>query len=150
MATMIQRSPLQGQQELSAWQQLLQRFPTFDLLLQSIGDLLGYFTTGQFLVDTWRWAILTSGNISEAALMFAALWITAASVEPDAIAKLPYGIPGVLSAGSMFALTLLPEIVVYAAISTCYDHWRNTAIDKDHRRAHCTWAILYSLPTCSF
>lgn len=144
MATMVQ------QQELSAWQRLMQKYPTIGWILQCVGDLLGYFTNGQILVDLWRWAILTSGNVSEAALMFAALWITAASVEPDAINAIPYGIPGMLSAGSMFALTLLPEIVVYAAIATCYDHWRNTFIDEAHRGAHCTWAVLYSLPTLTF
>lgn len=137
-------------QQKTAWQQLMEKHPTICLVLQSIGDLLAYFTNGQILVDLWRWAILTSGNVSEAALMFAALWITAASVEPDAINSIPYGIPGMLSAGSMFALTLLPEIVVYAAIATCYEHWRNAVIDKGHRGAHITWAALYSLPTLTF
>lgn len=147
MATMIQT---QQQPELSAWAQLMQKHPNIDLVLQAIGDLLSYFANGQFLVDAWRWAVLTAGNVSEAALMFAALYITAASVEPDAINAIPYGIPSMLSAGSMFALTLLPEVIVYHAIAVSYDHWRNTFTDAEHRAAHCTWAILYSLPTLTF
>jgi hypothetical protein len=152
MATMIQQAPLQGlqRQEMSAWQQLMQKFPTFALVLQAIGDLLGYFTNGQFLVDAWRWAVLTAGNISEACLMFAALYVTAASVEPDVINSLPYGLPGMLSAASMFSLTLLPEIIVYHAIAVCYQYWHDTFSDRAHRGAHCTWAVLYSLPTLAF
>lgn len=142
--------PLQGTQERSAWSQLMEKYPTVALVLQCIGDLVGYFANGQFLVDAWRWAVLTAGNVSEAALMFAALWITAASVEPDAINHLPYGIPAMLSAGSMFALTLLPEIIVYHAIATCYEYWRNTVTEKGNRIAYWPWAVLYSIPTIAF
>jgi hypothetical protein len=150
MAVISMPSSSSTQQELSAWSHLMQKYPTIALVLQAIGDLLGYFANGQFLVDAWRWAVLTAGNVSEAALMFAALWITAASVEPDAINQLPYNIAPIFSSASMFALTLLPEVIVYHAIAVCYDHWRNTFTDAEHRGAHGTWAVLYSLPTLTF
>lgn len=142
--------PLQGMGERSAWSQLMDKYPTLALVLQAIGDLLGYFANGQFLVDAWRWAVLTAGNVSEAALMFAALWITAASVEPDAINQLPYGIPAAMSTASMFALTLLPEVIVYHAIAVCYDYWRKAITDVGHRASYWPWAVLYSLPTLTF
>lgn len=39
---------------------------------------------------------------------------------------------------------------MYHAIAVCYDHWRNTFTDAEHRGAHGTWAVLYSLPTLTF
>lgn len=138
-----------GQQE-TAWSQLMKKYPTIDLCLQAIGELIGYVINGHLLVDLGRWVVLTSGRIAETALLFATLWVTASSVAPDFVDKLPNGLPGTFTNLSLMALTLLPEVVLYAAIVTSYIHWRNCIEDQDHRVEHGVWAVMYTIPTLTF
>jgi hypothetical protein len=142
--------PLQGMGERSAWSQLMDKYPTIGLILQAIGDGMSYFINGYFIVDLGRWLILTSGRISETALLFATLWVTAASVAPQFVSQLPGNLAPIFSNLSLMALTLLPEVVLFAAIITCYHHWYATFTAPAHRYKHGVWAVLYSIPTGAF
>src|SRR5690242_1269914 len=107
------------QQQLSPWEELMQRYPQARAILSTLGAVLGYFIHGHIVVALGRWVVLTSGRIAETAMLFATLWVTAASVAPTLTAKLGT-LADTFSSASMMALTLLPEIILFSAIVTCY------------------------------
>jgi len=107
-----------------------------------------YTVNGHIIVDFGRWLILYCGRVSETAMLLATLWVTGTFVAPDLTNKL--GATALtLSSLSLIAFSLLPEVILFSAIITTYQHWQNV-YQSEHRAGPVTWAVLYTLPTAMF
>src|SRR2546421_8787661 len=98
------------------WDRWIEKHPTIHGILNVIGSLFGFFFNGHFIVAIGHWLVVTAGRIAETALLLATLWVTAANVAPDLVAKLGAGNATALSSLSLIAFSLLPEIIVFSAI----------------------------------
>src|SRR5690349_17071478 len=83
-------------------------------------QLINFLISGKIIVRIFQWALLTAGNVSEAFLMLSVLWLSAASVVPTLVQQLPFNLASIISGWSILGLTLLPELVLYSAIVTCF------------------------------
>ncbi len=135
----------------SFWHEQRQKHPTLYGILCLIGSVTGFFFNGHFIVALGRWVVLTSGRIAETALLFATLWITATYVAPNFTAILG-GTATALSSLSLLAFSLLPEVILFHAIVTTYQHWSTALYEKSGTRrvGASLWAVLYTLPTATF
>lgn len=107
-----------------------------------------YTVNGHIIVDFGRWLILYCGRVSETAMLLATLWVTGTFVAPDLTNKL--GATALtLSSLSLIAFSLLPEVILFSAIITTYQHWYNV-YQSERRAGPVTWAVLYTLPTAMF
>ncbi len=132
------------------WDGLMQKHPNIHGFLSIIGSLFGFFANGHFIVAFGHWIVRTAGRIAETALLLATLWVTAANVAPDLVGKLGAASVSNFNALSLIAFSLLPEIIVFGAIITTYEHWARFFRDSRAANPAWVWASLYTIPTGSF
>jgi hypothetical protein len=129
----------------SSWDE---RHPTLARGLRGAVAAFYYTINGQIIVDFGRWLILYCGRVSETAMLLATLWVTGTFVAPELTNRL--GATALtLSSLSLIAFSLLPEVILFSAIITTYQHWQNV-YESEHRAGPVTWAVLYTLPTAMF
>jgi hypothetical protein len=127
----------------------LERHPRINAWLTAIGDAFHYVFTGGWVIDVTRWLIDTGGNIAESAFVLATVYVTINTVAHLLVTwLLPDRIITTLNQISIIAFSVLPELIVVAALAVCFDHWRMVYTTK--RVDAWVWAIAYSLPTAVF
>ena len=127
-----------------------EKHPNIYGFFQLVGAFIGFFLNGHFIVAFGHWTIRTAGRVAETALLLATLWITAANVAPDLVGKLGPDTVKNISSLSLIAFSLLPEIIVFSAIITTYEHWARFLRDRRRANPAWVWASLYSIPTTTF
>lgn len=135
------------------WDAHMERHPNIHGALAIVGYVLDFIFNFKFVVAIGHWVIMTSGRVAETVLLFATLWITAVNVEPTFMqAHIPGGVEQVknLSSLSIMAFALLPEVIVFSAIITTYDHWMRFFRNRTWMNPEWVWSILYTAPTISF
>lgn len=127
----------------------LEKHPRINAFLNALSDGLHYMFTGGWIVDLVRWMIDAGGNIAESAFILATVYVTLNTVAHLLISwLLPDNVITALNQFSIIAFSVLPELIVVAAMAICFDHWRLVVATK---RIDCwIWAIAYSIPTVVF
>jgi hypothetical protein len=117
-----------------------------------IGNIIGFFLNGHAIVALGYWVVMVAGRISESALLFATLWITADNVASDFMTKVVGGSQNanMLTNLSILAFSLLPEVMVFSAIVITYEHWHSFFRDRRGVNPSWVWGILYTAPTLTF
>jgi hypothetical protein len=133
------------------WNGQMQKHPTIADLLAILGSIFGWFFNGHFIVAMGHWLILFAGRVAETMLLLATLWITALNVAPDFVSMLLGGSTvATVSALSIIAFSLLPEVIIFSAIITTFGHgarfWRNRSFSNPSL----WWCMAYLLPTLTF
>lgn len=133
------------------WDKTMEAHPRFAGVLAIIGAVLEFFIGGHFIVAIAHKIIIVSGRVAESVLLGAALWITAINIANSYITQLVGG--GNVStwnAWALLAFSLLPEVIVFAAIVTTFEHWLRFARDRRWANPAWVWGLLYLIPTATF
>jgi hypothetical protein len=126
-----------------------EKAPWYVTLGNAICIFLHYIFTGKWIVDLVRWMIDTGGNIAESAFLLATIYVTLNTVAHLLVSwVLPDNIILTLNQVSVIAFSVLPELIIFAALKTTYDHWKMVQATK--RFDAWAWAIAYSIPTLIF
>ncbi len=133
------------------WERQARKHPGVAGFIGTINACLHFFIDGHAIVALGHWLVVTAGRIAETALLLATLWVTAANVAPDLVTG-ALGSPMVqmISGLALIAFSLLPEIIVFSAIVTSFQHWQKFFRDRRAANAEWLWGILYTLPTGMF
>jgi hypothetical protein len=132
------------------WQGWLARHHTIAGLLATIGAMCGFIFNGHIIVFGARWLIRVCGYIAEGALLFAVLWISAASVAPGLVELfMSHMLMQYFVWLALVALALIPEVILGNAIVATVGHWRRVADDSRNVWAW-SWACLFSMSTTLF
>jgi hypothetical protein len=132
------------------WQGWLARHHTIAGLLATIGAVCGFIFNGHIIVFGARWLIRVCGYIAEGALLFAVLWISAASVAPGLVELfMSHVLMQYFVWLALVALALIPEVILGNAIVATVGHWRRVADDSRNVWAW-SWACLFSMSTTLF
>ena len=127
----------------------LENHPRIAGALNAGGRLLRYIVTGAWIVDLVRWLVDTGGNVAESAFVLATVYVTINTVAHLLVTwLLPDGVITSLNQISVIAFSVLPELIVVAAMVVTFDHWRVALNTK--RVDSWVWAIAYTLPTSVF
>src|SRR5205807_1368747 len=103
----------------------------------------------RWVVDLARWLIDTGGNIAESAFLLATVYVTINTVAHMLVAwVLPQNVILTLNQVSVIAFSVLPELIIFAAIKVTFDHFKMAFATK--RIDAWAWAIAYVLPTIVF
>jgi hypothetical protein len=115
----------------------------------ALGRGVNYMVSGQWVVDFVQQLISFGGRVSESAFLIATVYVTLNTV---AHLLLTWIFPGnvilVLNQVSVIAFAVLPELIIFNALQTTYDHWKMVINTK--RVGAWAWAIAYSIPTAIF
>lgn len=126
-----------------------------DIVLSILNFILG----GHVIVWLVNKLVMTAGFIAESVLMLGTLWITSELVAGKGvnawIATLPGGsttLPAQITTLCVMAFSLLPEIILLAAIVKTFKHWWITCHQSSWpaRIGQGVWAVLYTVPTATF
>ncbi len=123
--------------------------PRIAAILDGVGSLVRYIVSFQWIVDIVRWMIGTGGNVAESAFLLATVYVTINVVAHKLVTwTLPPNIISTLNQVSVIAFSVLPELIVAAAIKVTFDHYKMAWTTK--RWDSWVWAALYTLPTSVF
>lgn len=126
-------------------------WPWLRVLGAGIIALLRYILGCYWIEDAGNGLILVAGRISEKALLFATLYVTAEYIAHAFIqAILGAWIMNGLNSIALIAFSLLPEIILASAIKTTLEHWQRFNISRKWRNPAIIWAILYTILTVGF
>lgn len=118
-------------------------------ICHGIVALLRYIFFFEWVIDLARWLITTGGNIAESAFLLATVYVTINTVAHQLIAWLvPDNVVIVLNQVSVIAFSVLPELIIFAAIKVTFDHFKMAFSTK--RFDAWVWSVLYLLPTVVF
>jgi hypothetical protein len=130
----------------SSW---LEKHPRIAGALSAGASLLKYIVTGGWIVDLVRWLVDTGGNVAESAFVLATVYVTVNTVAHLLVSwLLPDGVIASLNQMSIIAFSVLPELIVVAALAVTFDHWK--MVWSTRRVDSWVWAIAYTLPTLVF
>lgn len=130
----------------SSW---LEKHPRIAGALRASASLLRYIVTGAWIVDLVRWLVDTGGNIAESAFVLATVYVTINTVAHLLVSwLLPDSLITSLNQISVIAFSVLPELIVVAAMVITFDHWK--MVVNTRRFDAWVWAIAYTLPTLVF
>lgn len=112
--------------------------------------LLHYIVTWGWVTDITRFMIEIGGNIAVSAFTLATVYVTLNTVAHRLVS---WVIPNsnvitVLNQLSIIAFSVLPELVILAAMSVSWRHWRMAFATK--RISSFFWAVSFSAPTVVF
>lgn len=112
-------------------------------------SFLHFILSGQVIVSFVRWLVTTGGNVAESAFLLATLWVTINNVAHLIVTWiLPASVIQVLNQISVIAFSVLPELIIFAAIKITFDHWRLFFRSKE--KMSLAWAIAYTPFTICF
>jgi hypothetical protein len=132
--------------ESSPW---LEKHPRIAGALNGGASLLRYIVTGAWIVDLVRWLVDTGGNVAESAFVIATVYVTINTVAHMLVSwLLPDSVITSLNQLSVIAFSVLPELIVVAAMVITFDHWK--MVINTRRFDAWVWAIVYTLPTLVF
>jgi hypothetical protein len=127
----------------------LENHPRMAGVLNACGSLLRYIVTGAWIVDLVRWLVDTGGNIAESAFVLATVYVTVNTVAHLLVTwVLPAPVIASLNQISVIAFSVLPELIVVAAMVVTFDHWK--MVKSTGRFDTWVWAIAYTAPTLVF
>jgi FtsZ-binding cell division protein ZapB len=116
---------------------------------RGIAAALRYIFFFQWVVDLARWLVTTGGNIAESAFLLATVYVTINTVAHQLVMwLLPAGVVVTLNQISVIAFSVLPELIIFAAIKVTFDHFKMALSSK--RVDSWLWFCLYVLPTLVF
>lgn len=134
-----------------AWLSFLRGHPKVSGFLAIISSFFGYFLNGHAIVAFVQWLVRVAGRVAESALLLATLYVTLNNVAHTLVTWiLPSQAISALNYLSLVAFSLLPELIVAAAIKITVDHWSMLMRNRSWRNPAWIWAVLYSLPTLTF
>jgi len=123
--------------------------PRMMAVVNGIMAVLRYLLFFRWVVDIARWLINTGGNVAESAFLLATVYVTINTVAHLLVAWVrPPNVILTLNQVSVIAFSVLPELIIFAAIKTTFDHFKLAAATK--RIDAWAWAIAYVLPTSVF
>jgi len=132
-----------------AWENWRVAHPKMGFILEAIAFVFLYIFSGRWIVDIVRWLIHTGGTVAESAFLLATVYVTINTVAHLLVTwLLPDNVIISLNQISVIAFSVLPELIVFAAIKVCYDHWKLAFSSK--RIDAFFWAICYVFPTGVF
>ena len=127
----------------------LEKHPRIAGFLNGGAFTFRYLFTGGWIVDLVRWLIDTGGNIAESAFVLATVYVTINTVAHLLVTwLLPDDAIRSLNQMSVIAFSVLPELIVVAAMAVTFDHWCMVA--RTRRVDAWVWAVAYTLPTFVF
>lgn len=113
-------------------------------------SLIKYLLSFMWVVHLVRWLIKVGGNIAESSFLLATLYVTVEVVAHKLVSWLVSdNIISGLNQISIIVFTILPELIVFAAIATTFDHFK-MALRNRKRLDMWAWAIAYLIPTSVF
>jgi len=116
---------------------------------QKVSSLFQFVTSGQVIVSFVRWLVTTGGTIAESAFLLATLWVTVNNVAHLIVSwVLPENVIQILNQVSVIAFSVLPELIIFAAIKITFDHWQ--LYYRSREKMALAWAIAYTPFTITF
>jgi hypothetical protein len=114
------------------------------------GVALRYVIFFKWVVDLARWMISTGGNIAESAFLIATVYVTINTVAHTLVAwLLPQNVIMTLNQVAVIAFSVLPELIIFAALAKTFDHFKLAFQNKKHLDMW-AWAVCYAIPTSVF
>jgi hypothetical protein len=125
------------------------KHPRIEVCANGAVALLRYIFFFKWVVDIARWLINTGGNIAESAFLLATVYVTVNTVAHQLIVwVLPESGIVTMNQISVICFSVLPELIIFAAIKTTFDHYKMALATK--RVDAWAWAVLYTVPTSVF
>ncbi|MGH2506051.1 MAG: hypothetical protein ACRDHZ_01305 [Ktedonobacteraceae bacterium] len=117
--------------------------------LKVIRSVFVYIFFFQWVVDLARWLVTTGGNIAESAFLLATVYVTINTVAHQLVLwVMPASVIVTVNQISVIAFSVLPELIIFAAIKVTFDHGKMALLTK--RIDSWVWAVLYFVPTAVF
>jgi len=127
----------------------MEKHPHIGAILHGSGWLFHYLFTGKWIVDLVRWLIETGGNVAESAFLLATVYVTINTVAHVLVTwLLPATLIVTFNQVSVIAFSVLPELIIFAAIKVTFDHFKMALSTR--RFDAWAWALAYVLPTSVF
>lgn len=134
------------------WQEKMRAHPTFYARLNITKGIFEFFFGGHVIPWALYKLLMFSSRVADGVLMAAALWITAINVAPAFMTGLAGGSTNAsnLSALSLLAFSLLPELITVAALVITIKHIITFCKRRTWSNPAWAWATLYAIPTLTF